>query len=222
MNTVVSRTEWLAAREDLLLKERASFRARDEVNAARRTLPMVRVDKDYEFETSDGRASLLDLFGGHRQLIIYHFMMAPGSDHRCPGCSLLVDSIPDNLEHLYGRDTALTVVSRAPLSQAGPYRDRMGWTVPWVSSYGSDFNDDFEATATGGVERSVVNVFLHDGDGIFHTYNTFGRGVDLLETTLMYLDLTPLGRQESWELPAGRGRNSPASTWWRLHDEYTP
>jgi predicted dithiol-disulfide oxidoreductase (DUF899 family) len=215
---IVSRDEWLAARAQLLIKEKEATRARDKLNAERRRLPMVEIDKEYLFEGPDGKASLLDLFGGRRQLIIYHFMFGPDWDEGCEVCSFLVDNI-GHLAHLHARDTSLVLVSRAPSAKIEPFKARMGWTVPWVSSYGSDFNADLSATADDDGEYGGVSVFLREGEEIFHTYMTTDRGNDILHGTYNYLDLTPLGRQENWEEPPGRS-NSPAMGWVRLHDTY--
>lgn len=214
---IVSREEWLVAREALLLKEKAATRARDQLNTERRRLPMVSIDKRYVFEGSGGRASLLDLFEGRSQLIVYHFMFDPGWDEGCPSCSFIVDHIGP-LAHLHARDTSLAVISRAPLTKSLPFKTRMGWTIPWFSSYGSDFNYDFHFTSDEG-EDGGVSVFLREGENIFHTYSTTARGTDLLHGAYVYLDLTPLGRQEYWEEPSGRS-NSPAMGWFRLHDAY--
>ena len=209
---VVTPEEWAQARAELLVKEKAALRALDAVNTERRRLPMVRFDKPYVFGSPAGEASLLDLFDGRRQLITYHFMMFPGDPHRCPGCSLLVDNIA-NLAHLHARDTTLVVTAPAPLEESEPYRKRMGWTVPWYSTYGSDFTAD-----CGTGRYAGVSVFLREGDDVFRTYFTDGRGGDLLIGTLRYLDLTPFGRQEAWE-EASPSTDAPSS-WWRLHDEY--
>ena len=214
---IVSREEWLVAREALLMKEKEATRARDRLNAERRRLPMVKIDKEYLFEGPDGKASLFDLFEGRNQLVVYHFMFDPSWDEGCPGCSFIVDNI-GHLAHLHARDTSLAVISRAPLTKSLPFKTRMGWTVPWFSSYGSDFNYDFHFTTDDG-EDGGVSVFLREGESIFHTYSTTARGVDLLHGTYNYLDLTPLGRQEDWEEPSGRS-NSPAMGWLRLHDAY--
>jgi len=210
---VVSPAEWQGARDELLTKEKGLTRALDALNAERRRLPMVAIGKEYVFEGPDGKANLLDLFEGRRQLIVYHFMMEPGSVHRCPGCSMVADNI-GHLAHLHARDTTLILVSPAPLEQIKPYQERMGWTVPWFSAYGNDFTAD-----CGAGQGFGVSVFLRDGDNVFRTYYTTGRGGDMLVGTLRYLDLTPLGRQESWEQPPGRGTSTPGG-WWRLHDEY--
>jgi predicted dithiol-disulfide oxidoreductase (DUF899 family) len=210
---VVSPAEWQGARDELLTKEKGLTRALDALNAERRRLPMVAIGKEYVFEGPDGKANLLDLFEGRRQLIVYHFMMEPGSAHRCPGCSMVADNI-GHLAHLHACDTTLILVSPAPLEQIKPYQERMGWTVPWFSAYGNDFTAD-----CGAGQGFGVSVFLRDGDNVFRTYYTTGRGGDMLIGTLRYLDLTPLGRQESWEQPPGRGTSTPGG-WWRLHDEY--
>jgi predicted dithiol-disulfide oxidoreductase (DUF899 family) len=195
---IVSQEEWLAARAELLLKEKEATRARDRLNAERRRLPMVKIEKEYSFEGPDGKASLLDLFDGRRQLIIYHFMFDPSWDDGCPSCSNLVDNLPFRLARLNDSDTSLVLVSRAPLAKIEPYKARMGWSVPWLSSYGSDFNYDFGVTDEEG-EKPGLSVFLREGEQVLHSYSTSGRGVDILLGTYNYLDLTPLGRQEDWE-----------------------
>ncbi|WP_218839227.1 DUF899 domain-containing protein [Evansella halocellulosilytica] len=215
---VVSQEEWFRARKELLIKEKETRRAQDALAAERRRLPMVEIEKDYVFEGPNGNESLINLFDGRRQLIVYHFMMEPGSDHRCPGCSFIVDNI-GHLAHLHARDTTLVLVSRAPLSQITPYKQRMGWNVPWYSSYGSDFNYDFGATDESG-EQGGVSVFYQNNDHVFHTYHTTGRGTDILFGTYNWLDMTPLGRQEDWEDSPEGWRQTPRYEWWRLHDEY--
>jgi predicted dithiol-disulfide oxidoreductase (DUF899 family) len=216
--TVVSAAEWQADRDRLLVKEKAATRALDELAAERRKLPMVRIEKLYAFEGPDGTLTLLDLFEGRRQLIVYHFMFAPGTDDVCEGCSLFTDNIGE-LAHLHARDTSFTLVSRAPLAELAPFKRRMGWSVPWVSSSGSDFNDDFGVTVDGR-ETFGLSVFLRDGESAFRSYFTNGRGVEALGSTWTFLDLTPFGRQENWEqTPAGRPQSAPYA-WWRLHDEY--
>jgi predicted dithiol-disulfide oxidoreductase (DUF899 family) len=214
---IVSREEWLVAREALLMKEKEATRARDKLNAERRRLPMVKLDKEYLFEGPDGKVSLFDLFEGRSQLIVYHFMFDPSWDEGCKHCSFLVDNI-GHLAHLYARDTSLVVVSRAPLTKIEPFKARMNWTIPWFSSYGSDFNYDFHYTTDDG-EDGGASIFLREGETIFHTYSMFDRGTDLLLGTYNYLDLTPLGRQENWEEPAGRG-NARGQEWVRYHDAY--
>jgi predicted dithiol-disulfide oxidoreductase (DUF899 family) len=239
---VVSRDEWVAARKRLLVKEKEFTRARDRLNAERRRLPMVRIDKEYVFDGPDGKSTLLDLFAKRRQLIVYHFMFDPAWDAGCEGCSILVDNV-GHLAHLHARDTSLVLVSRAPLPKLLAYQKRMGWTVPWYSSHGSDFNYDFHVTldesvtaveynyrtraellqlgedASGG-EGHGVSAFLRDGTAVFHTYSTYARGTDLLNGTFNYLDLTALGRQEPWEEPPGRSWLPASGWWWRRHDEY--
>jgi predicted dithiol-disulfide oxidoreductase (DUF899 family) len=240
---VVSRDEWLAARLRLLAKEKEFTRARDELNAERRRLPMVEIDKEYLFEGSQGKARLLDLFEGRDQLLVYHFMWLWDEDQGCPSCSFLVDNI-GHLAHLHARNTSLAVVSRAPLSKSEPFRARMGWTVPWYSSYGSDFNYDFHVTIDASVapveynyrdqselersnpawvgwsgEQPGVSAFLRHGDRVFHTYSSYARGGDLLLGTYNWLDLTARGRQEDWEQPPGRG-DAPMMSWLRHHDRY--
>lgn len=195
---VVSRDEWLAARQELLAKEKEATRARDRLNAERRRLPMVKIDKEYLFEGPDGTARLSDLFDGRRQLIVYHFMFDPRWDDGCPSCTNLVNNLPSRLDGLHACDTSLVLVSRAPLSKLEPYKARMSWTVPWFSSFDSDFNYDFDATDERG-EKPGLSVFLREGEHILHSYSTSGRGVDILLGTYNYLDLTPLGRQEGWE-----------------------
>jgi predicted dithiol-disulfide oxidoreductase (DUF899 family) len=214
---IVSMTEWQRARDDLLVKEKAATRALDALAAERRRLPMVRVDADYVFEGRDSKAGLLDLFDGRRQLVIYHFMLGPGEDP-CVGCASLTDNVP-NLAHLHARDTMFVLTSRAPLAEIETVRQRMGWTVPWFSSYGSTFNEDFGVTRDGS-ESFGLSVLLRDGDSVFRTYFTSARGVDRLRFDFNVLDLTPLGRQEDWEdSPAGWAQ-TPPYTWWRLHDDY--
>jgi predicted dithiol-disulfide oxidoreductase (DUF899 family) len=210
---VVSQEEWQAARDALLVKEKEHTRARDAVNAERRRLPMVKIDKEYVFDGPDGKASLLDLFDGNRQLIVYHFMMHPGDPHRCPGCSMVADGLP-HPAHLNARSTRLVLVAPATLAEIEAYQRRMGWTTPFFSAYGNGFTEDLGVGMGFG-----ISVFLRDGDNVYRTYFTTGRGADQLNATLPWLDLTPLGRQESWEQPAGRGSDSPSS-WWRVHDEY--
>jgi predicted dithiol-disulfide oxidoreductase (DUF899 family) len=232
---VVSRDEWLVARKALLVKEKESTRACDALNAERRRLPMVEIDKDYAFEGPAGRASLLDLFEGRRQLIVDHFMWPdPTVAVGCPSCSGRVDQY-GNLAHLHERETTMVVVSRAPLDKIEPFKQRMRWTFPWYSSWGSDFNYDFHVTLDEAVAPIEYNyrdkaeleaagftqmegdlhgtsAFLRDGDRVFHTYSTYGRGTEQVGGTHYYLDLTALGRQEDWEEPAGRsGGGAPSA-----------
>ncbi|HEY7832507.1 MAG TPA: DUF899 domain-containing protein [Ktedonobacterales bacterium] len=195
---IVSQDEWRAARAELLVKEKEATRARDRLNAERRRLPMVKMDKDYRFEGPNGTARLLDLFDGRRQLIIYHFMFDPDWEDGCPSCTNLVDNTPLRLARIHDADTSLALVSRAPLAKLDAYKARRHWNIPWFSSYGSDFNYDFGVSGDGG-ESPGLSVFLRAGDEVLHSYSTTGRGVDILLGTYNYLDLTPLGRQEDWE-----------------------
>ncbi len=232
---VVSQEQWLAARKELLEKEKELTRARDRVNADRRGLPMVRVEKCYTFDGPDGPVSLLDLFDGRQQLVMHHFMMGPEWDEACPSCSSAADEI-GNLRQLHVRNTTLVAVSRAPYEKIAEFRAKMGWTFPWYSSVGGDFNYDFHATLddrvapvllhfrteaelavagtpwTGGPwtekmrgeEVPGISAFLRVGEEVFHTYSTYGRGLEEFHNGYRYLDLTALGRQEAWEQPDGR------------------
>ncbi len=237
---VVSRAEWLAARAQLLATEKEFTRQRDAMNAERRRLPMVEIDKEYVFEGQDASVRLLDLFEGRGQLLIYHFMFDPDWDEGCPSCSFLVDNI-GHLAHLHARDTTLALVSRAPLAKLEAYRQRMGWNVRWYSSFGSDFNYDFHVTLDDAVtpveynyrrlpelgptwqgwsgEMHAISAFLRQGDRVFHTYSSYARGTDLVVGTYNWLDFTARGRQEDWEEPAGRS-DSPLMGWLRRHDDY--
>jgi predicted dithiol-disulfide oxidoreductase (DUF899 family) len=219
---VVSPDEWAAAHEALLAKEKRATRDRDVLAAERRRLPMVRIDKDYVFQGPAGDTRLIDMFDGRRQLLLYHFMFAPGvdgwPDAGCDGCSMVVDGLP-HLAHLHARDTSFALVSRASLPQIEAYRARMGWDVPWYSSEGSGFNVDFGVTRDDG-EYFGLSVFLRDGDDVYRTYFTEGRGVEALGSVWSFLDLTPLGRQETWEdSPEDYPQTAPYA-WWRRHDEY--
>lgn len=224
--TVVPVTEWQAALDALRVKEKEATRARDALAAERRRLPMVRIDKDYVFEGPDGKARLLDLFEGRRQLLLYHFMFGPNQDAGCDGCSMFVDQI-GHLAHLHARDTSFALVSRAPIEKIEAYRKRMRWTIPWFSSFDGDFNVDFGVspeTPQQGVyqdgESFGLSVFLRDGDSVCRTYFTSSRGVEALGSVWTFLDLTPLGRQEDWEdSPPGYPQTKPYE-WWRRHDEY--
>ena len=216
---VVSREEWLAARVELLAAEKELTRRRDELNAARRRLPMVEVEKDYAFEGPEGRVSLLDLFDGRSQLIVRHFMFDPEWEDGCPSCSAGADEIsPGLLDHLHARDTTLVVVARAPLAKLEDSKRRRGWTFPWYSSHGSDFNYDFGVTLDPAVAPPEYNYrpvdmtgempgqscFVRDGERVFHTYSSYARGAEMTGGSYYYLDLTALGRQEDWEEPKGR------------------
>jgi len=199
MNTlkIVSRDEWLVARAELLAKEKAATHARDRLNAARRQLPMVKMEKEYLFEGPNGQMTLVDLFDGRRQLIIYHFMFDPSWVDGCPSCTYLTNNMPP-LAGIQANDTSLVLVSRAPLAKLEDYKARQNWTIPWFSSFGSEFNYDFNVSHDEG-ETPGLSVFIREGDDVLHSYSTTGRGVDILLGTYNYLDLTPLGRQEEWE-----------------------
>ncbi|MCP2264600.1 DUF899 domain-containing protein [Promicromonospora thailandica] len=238
---VVSSEEWLAARRELLAQEKELTRLRDRVNADRRRLPMVRVDKPYTFVGPDGPVSLLDLFDGRRQLVMHHFMWLydvddDGTEHPrdtgCPSCASAADQIPSHLRQLHVRGTTLVAVSRAPYETIAAYQDRMGWTFPWYSSFGTDFNYDFHTSIDPSVAPVLVHyrteeelaeagtpwgtgwrtpgdypgisAFLRVDDDVFHTYSAFGRGIEGFHYGIPYLDLTALGRQEEWEEPRGR------------------
>jgi len=223
---IVSEAEWQEANEQLRAKEKEATKARDALSAERRRLPMVRIEKEYVVDGPGGKASLLDLFEGRRQLIVYHFMFGPGQEVGCDGCSMVADQIV-HLAHLHARDTSFAMVSRAPIAKIEPYRERMGWSLPWYSSFDSDFNVDFDLspeTPQEGVyqdgETFGLSVFVRDGDEVYRTYFTNRRGVETLGPVWTLLDLTPLGRQEEWEeSPEGRPQGPPYE-WWRRHDEY--
>lgn len=222
---IVSREQWLVARRELLAREKENTRQRDALNADRRRLPMVAVDKDYTFEGPDGSVRLLDLFDGCSQLILQHVMFGPDWDEVCGGCAAGFDEMaPGMLKHLRSRDTAFVGVSRAPFAKIAATKKDRGWTFGWYSSFGSDFNYDYQATLDESVapveynyrdsgngdmgkeptEVPGVSCFLRDGDDIFHTYSTFARGTDQLGSSYSFLDLTALGRSEDWEEPKGR------------------
>ena len=224
---VVSRDEWLAARKELLAREKELTKQRDAMSAERRRLPMVRIEKQYVFEGPDGKASLLDLFEGRRQLMVGHFMFDPSWEEGCPSCSAGADEISSGLlRHLHVRDTTFVYVSRAPLGKIEAYKASKGWTFPWYSSYGSDFNYDFHATLDGSVAPVEYNFrtmdgqdeqsaevpgrssFLREGDSVFHTYSVYARGLETVGGSYYFLDETALGRQEDWEEPKGRAAHA--------------
>jgi predicted dithiol-disulfide oxidoreductase (DUF899 family) len=223
---VVSEAEWQAAHDALLAKEKDATRARDALAAERRRLPRVRIEKDYVFAGPEGEVALPDLFERRSQLLLYHFMFGPNQDAGCDGCSMFVDQV-GHLAHLHARDTSFAAVSRAPIEKIAAYKERMGWTFPWVSSFANDFNVDFRVgpeTPQEGVyqdgETFGLSVFLRDGGDVYRTYFTDGRGVEALGSVWTLLDLTPLGRQEDWEdSPDGYPQTKPYQ-WWRRHDEY--
>ncbi|MEC3976900.1 DUF899 domain-containing protein [Amycolatopsis sp. H20-H5] len=214
---IADEAEWQAARDRLLVKEKQATRLLDALAAERRRLPMVRVGQDHVFDGPDGKVRLLDLFEGRRQLILYHFMFDTDWETGCLGCSRKIDDI-GNLAHLHARDTSFAMVSRAPLATLAAFRERMGWTVPWFSSAGTRFNDDMGATVDGG-ERFGLSVFLHDGEVVYRTYFTTGRGLEPAGFR-HFLDQTPYGRQEDWEDSPEGWPQSPTYGWGRLNDEY--
>ena len=226
---VVSPEEWLAARQELLRKEKEFTRARDELSALRRELPWEAVTKEYVFEGPQGRQRLPELFDGRSQLIVYHFMFAPEWEVGCPHCSHWADNFNGGIVHLNHRDVTMVAASRAPYAKLAAYRARMGWSFKWVSSGGSDFNFDYRVSFTPREleahrafynytwqdpdvgEREGVSVFFNDDVGrVFHTYSAYARGIDIFNTDYNLLDLTPKGRDEG-----GRG-----PYWVRRHDEY--
>jgi predicted dithiol-disulfide oxidoreductase (DUF899 family) len=223
----VTRDEWIAARRAFLEREKAFDRERDALAAARRALPRVKIDKPYLFREPSGERTLLDLFDGQPQLIVYHFMLAPGAAEGCPGCSYVADNVAGGWRHFAARDTAFAMVSRADVPAIEAFKARMGWTMRWLSSAGSEFNFDFGVsfrtdedgraynfgTGRPGVgERPGLSCFAREGSDVFHTYSTYERGLDLLLGTYNYLDLTPLGRhEEALSFPMA---------WVRHHDRY--
>lgn len=194
------------------------MKAGDALAAERRRLPMVEIDKSYTFEGPEGTANLLDLFEGRSQLIIYHFMFAPEWEEGCVGCSMLADNLGHSA-HLHARDTSRVLISRAPLAKITPFKQRMGWTEPWYSSFGTDFNVDFGATVNGE-ELHPLTILMRVGDRIFRTYTTDDRGCEVVLNTFGFLDLTPLGRQEIWEDSPAAWPQTPPYEWWRHHDRY--
>ena len=241
--------EWLTARLELLAAEKELTRRGDELSRLRRELPWVEIGKEYSFETDDGTASLADLFRGRSQLIIYHFMLGPDYNAGCPSCSAIADGFNGSVAHLVNHDVAFSAVSRAPLAKLQTYKKRMGWSFPWASSYGSDFNFDFGVAHTkeeweagavkynfheedmrpaAGQEGSLdafstslvgtdwetfrregpgMSAFARQDGAVYHTYSTYGRGLDILWGAYQWLDRAPLGRNEN-------------GLWWRRHDEY--
>jgi predicted dithiol-disulfide oxidoreductase (DUF899 family) len=229
---IVPHDEWIAARKAYLAEEKAFTHARDALSRKRRELPWEKVEKNYVFDTPQGKQSLAELFGGKSQLIIYHFMLGPGWEAGCPSCSFLADHFDGAVVHLAQRDVSFVVVSRAPLSEIETFKRRMGWRFNWASSFGTDFNSDYQVSFTaqekaGGKvfynyefiesfpseERPGASVFYKNAAGeIFHTYSTYGRGLDILIGTYHFLDLAPKGRDEdglAWSM-----------AWVRHHDRY--
>ena len=231
-NPIVSQDEWLAARKQLLIKEKELTRLRDQLSAERRELPWVKVEKPYVFDGPDGKETLADLFAGRSQLIVYHFMFAPGWEEGCRSCSFLADHIDGSVMHLAHRDVTLLAVSRAPLPQLAAFKKRMGWRFKLVSSYGSDFNSDYHVSFTkddiakgqtyynyevraspSEGEAPGTSVFYQDETGdIFHTYSSYARGGDMLIGAYNYLDLVPKGRDED--------ALAFTMAWVRHHDRY--
>ena len=229
-HTIVSQAEWLAARKGLLAREKEFSKARDQLSAARRALPWVKVDKTYVFDGPNGKQTLPELFDGKSQLLVYHFMLGPGWVQGCPSCSFLADHFDGAVAHLAQRGVTLVVVSRAPLAEIEAYKKRMGWRFKWVSSYGSDFNRDYHVSFSkdemaGEVEYNYamgkfpseeapgISAFIKDEAGeVFHTYSAYARGLDILIGTYHFLDFAPKGRDEDglpWTM-----------AWVRRHDEY--
>lgn len=219
---VVDQATWQKQLAAVTAKEKAATRALDALAAERRKLPMVRIGTAYTFDSPAGEKTLLDLFEGRKQLIVYHFMFAPSvggwPTAGCVGCSLQIDQI-GHLSHLHARDTSFTAVSLAPLWNIEAYKKRMDWTVPWVSSANTTFNTDLGIT-TQKWEDHGPSVLIRDGEAIYRTYFTHARGTESIGTVWSLLDVTPLGRQEKWQdAPEGRPQGEPYS-WWRRHDEY--
>jgi predicted dithiol-disulfide oxidoreductase (DUF899 family) len=229
---VASPEEWLVARRAHLEREKELTRLRDEISRERRALPWVRVEKQYEFDTPSGRTTLAGLFDGREQLIVYHFMFHPQWEEGCVSCSYVADHFDGMLPHLNARGITLTAVSRAPLARLDAFKRRLGWRFPWASSQGSDFNRDFHVSFTpadvasddaeynferGPVpleELPGISVFIRRGGGVFHTYSSYARGLDMLVGTYNYLDLTPKGRDEEGL--------AHTMAWVRYHDRYGP
>jgi predicted dithiol-disulfide oxidoreductase (DUF899 family) len=227
---IVTRTEWLEARRALLEQEKAMTRQLDVLRTARRAMPWVKINKPYTFESGVGELSLSDLFRGRSQLAVYHFMLTPGADHICPGCSFISDHIDAARQHFEQADLSFTAVSRVPLDRIDAVKRRMGWTFPWVSSQGSEFNFDFgvsfkkEDIAAGRATYNYssqpiksaedmhgTSIFAKDAAGrVYHTYSTYARGAELLDGAFMWLDLVPKGRNEVGDI----------MSWVKLHDEY--
>jgi predicted dithiol-disulfide oxidoreductase (DUF899 family) len=230
-HATASREDWLTARKDLLSREKALSRERDAIAQARRDLPWVKIETDYVFETEAGPASLWDLFDGHFQLIVQHFMLGPDWDNGCVSCSFWADGFNGTIPHLNARDIAFKVVARAPLAKILPFKQRMGWTFEWVSSFGGTFNEDFGVsfepdhkpenkvnynfleTNFPADEAPGASAFVKDDDGtVYHTYSTYSRGLDVLNNAYAYMDMAPHGRDEVAE--------GHKMGWLRHHDSY--
>ena len=237
---IVPREEWLAARKDLLTKEKDLTRERDALNIERRNLPMVEIEKDYVFDGPNGAVRLVDMFEGRPQLIMYHFMFDPAWEDGCPSCTAGTDELsPGFFEHLYVRDTGYAMVSRAPLAKLERWKAKKGWDIPWYSSFGTDFNYDFGVTIDESVAPNEYNYrtraeyeamgadffqsdqpfelpgrscFLQADGRVFHTYSQYARGLESTGGSYYFLDLTALGRQEEWEEPKGRSGSARSAT----------
>ncbi len=228
---IVSHDQWIAARKAYLVEEKAFSRARDALAKKRRELPWEKVERNYVFDTPDGKRTLADLFGSKSQLIVYHFMLGPGWEAGCPSCSFLADHFDGAVIHLAQRDVRFAVVSRAPLAEIEKFKKRMGWKFAWVSSFGSDFNQDYQVSASAedkadanvlynyeltkfpSEERPGASVFFKSEAGeVFHTYSTYARGLDMFLGAYHFLDIAPKGRDE-----AGLAR---PMAWVRHHDCY--
>jgi predicted dithiol-disulfide oxidoreductase (DUF899 family) len=227
-HAIVSQDQWLAARKALLAKEKEFSKARDQLSEARRALPWVKVEKGYAFDGPAGKETLADLFGGKSQLLVYHFMLGPGWVQGCPSCSFLADHFDGAAIHLAQRDVAFVAVSRAPLAEIEAYKKRMGWKFKWVSSSGSDFNYDFHVSFTPqekataeynyvksgfpSEEAPGLSAFIRQDGAVYHTYSTYGRGLDMFIGAYHFLDHAPKGRDEDtlpWSM-----------AWVKRHDEY--
>jgi predicted dithiol-disulfide oxidoreductase (DUF899 family) len=214
---VVSTQQWQDARDALLVEEKELTHALDALAAKRRRLPMTALSADHRFVAPDDtEVGLAELFAGRRQLVVYHFMKAPGQNELCGGCATFTDNLAEHSRtHLAARDTRLVLMSPAPQRELEPLRTRMGWTTPWYSTVGDDF---YAELGQGG--GFAVSVLLRDGDEYFRTYSTTGRGVDRLRLDFNLLDLTPYGRQEAWEDSPAGWPATPTMAWLRPHDEY--
>jgi predicted dithiol-disulfide oxidoreductase (DUF899 family) len=229
-HTVVSPEKWLAARREFLREEKEFSKLRDRLAGRRRELPWVRVEKEYLFESPNGRVSLADMFEGRSQLIVYHYMLAPGWEDGCRGCSFVSDHFDGAIPHINAKDISFTAVSSATLPEIGRFKDRMGWDFNWVSSNGTSFNRDFKVSFTpeevesgkadynfgtrkvGMEEMPGISVFARGSDGaVYHTYSSYSRGLDALIGAYTLIDLTPTGRNEDPDAPMN---------WVRLHDRY--
>ena len=226
---IVSRDQWLAQRRELLREEKELTVLRDRLSAKRRGLPWVRVDEPYAFDTTSGKRTLLELFGGRTQLAVYHFMFAPEWEAGCKSCSFWADSFDHMAPHVAHRDVTFLAVSRAPLAKLQAFQQRMGWSFAWVSSFESSFNHDFGVSFTAdqlaqgglaynlgtqqphGPEMPGISVFARDGEQIFHTYSAYARGLDMMNVAYQWLDLVPKGRDEQADRPMA---------WLKLRDQY--